>query len=466
MMDEIYSRRDFLKATGLSWAALAIGDRLSARPQAPPHKPNIVVILVDDLGYGDLSSYGARDLQTPNIDRLIAAGMRFDNFYANCPVCSPTRASLLTGRYPDLVGVPGVIRTHITSNFGYLAPQAILLPTLLKKAGYHTAIVGKWHLGLESPNTPNERGFDHFHGFLGDMMDDYYTHLRHGFNYMRLNNKHIDPEGHATDLFTQWAIDYIRQRAKSDQPFFLYLAYNAPHTPIQPPEDWLALVKRREKNIGDKRARLVALIEHMDDGIGKVPAALKQAGLSDNTLIIFTSDNGGQLGVGANNGPLAGGKGQMYEGGIRVPTCAVWPGKIKPGCRTDRVALTMDLFPTICEVAGVKLDHKVDGRSILPSLLGEAQPTEERSLFWVRREGGGYGGRAFYAARYGDWKLLQNSPFEPLQLYNLADDSKEQQPLNKNHKMYKQLFAALRNHVIEAGGVPWQRYPVNMDAEG
>ena len=480
-MDEIYGRRDFLKNAGFLAGALALPMGISAGQKTIADRPNILVILVDDLGYGDLSSYGAKDLQTPNIDRLIAAGMRFDNFYANCPVCSPTRASLLTGRYPDLVGVPGVIRTHIANNFGYLAPQAILLPTLLKRADYHTAIVGKWHLGLESPNTPNERGFDHFHGFLGDMMDDYYTHLRHGFNYMRLNEQQIEPEGHATDLFTQWAIDYINQRAKSaswqpypegmgmaplphgrgsDKPFFLYLAYNAPHTPIQPPEDWLQKIKNREKDISDNRAKLVALIEHLDDGVGKVLNALKDSGLSDNTLVIFTSDNGGQLDVGADNGPLNGGKGQMYEGGIRVPTCAVWPGKIKPGCRTDRVALTMDLFPTICEVVGVKLDHKVDGRSILPTLLGKPQPAEERTLFWVRREGGNYGGRAFYAVRYGDWKLLQNSPFEPLQLYNLADDPKEQQPLNKNHKMYKQLFTALRNHIIQAGAVPWQKYPV------
>jgi len=458
-MDEIYGRRDFLKNAGLAAATLAMPTRLAAAKKTAAGKPNIVVIIADDLGYGDLSSYGARDLQTPNIDRLVAAGMRFDNFYANCPVCSPTRASLLTGRYPDLVGVPGVIRTHITSNFGYLAPQAAL-PKLLKQAGYHTAIVGKWHLGLESPNTPNERGFDHFHGFLGDMMDDYYDHRRHGFNYMRLNDKHIEPKGHATDLFTQWAIEYIHQRAKSDKPFFLYLAYNAPHTPIQPPTQWLERVKKRQKNISDRRAKLVALIEQLDNGIGKVITALKEHGLRDKTLIIFTSDNGGQLGVSASNGALNGGKGQMYEGGIRVPTCAVWPGKIKPNCRTDLVALTMDLFPTICEVAGVKLDHKVDGRSILPMLLGKPQPAEERTLFWVRREGGNYGGRAFYAARYGDWKLLQNSPFEPLQLYNLADDPQENKPIDKNHKMYGQLFIALRNHIIEAGAVPWQKYPV------
>ena len=434
-----------------------------AQSSSAGRKPNILVILVDDLGYGDLSSYGATDMQTPNIDKLVASGMRFDNFYANCPVCSPTRASLLTGRYPDLVGVPGVIRTHIVNNWGYLDPRAVLLPQLLKPAGYHTAIVGKWHLGLSSPNKPNERGFDHFHGFLGDMMDDYYNHRRHGFNYMRLDDKETDPEGHATDLFTQWAIDYIGRRAKSKQPFFLYLAYNAPHTPIQPPEDYLARVKTRQKNIDDKRARLVALIEHLDGGIGKVLTVLKETGLSDNTLVIFTSDNGGQLSVGANNGPLRAGKGDMYEGGIRVPACAAWPGKIEPGSKSDRVALTMDLFPTICGAAGAKIEHKIDGRTILPTLLGEPQPTKDRLLFWVRREGGNYGGRAYYAARYGDFKLLQNTPFEPLQLYNLKDDPQEKTPLDKKHPMYNKLFSALQAHITESGAIPYQKYPVNLD---
>lgn len=459
------TRRGFLKAVGAGSAALASIGYVQAAERKVTSKPNILMILVDDLGYGDLSSYGARDLKTPHIDRLVAAGMRFDNFYANCPVCSPTRASLLSGRYPDMVGVPGVIRTHITNNWGYLAPHAKLLPKLLKPAGYHTAIVGKWHLGLSSPNTPNERGFDHFHGFLGDMMDDYYNHRRHGNNYMRLNEKEIDPEGHATDLFTQWAIDYIKDQAKSSQPFFLYLAYNAPHTPIQPPVEWLQRVKKRETGINDKRAKLVALIEHLDDGIGKVVTAIKDAGLSDNTLVIFTSDNGGQLRVGANNGPLRAGKQDMYEGGIRVPMCAVWPGKIKPGSRSDRVALTMDLYPTMCEAAGAKIAHEIDGRSILPTLTGKSQPDEDRFLFWVRREGGGYGGRAYYAARYGDYKLVQNSPYEPMQLYNLNDDPQEKKLLDRNHKMYRTLFNALRNHIIEAGAVSWQKYPVKIEAD-
>jgi arylsulfatase A-like enzyme len=458
----IQTRRDFLRWAGVSAAMVAARARTSfaAPTQA---KPNVLVILADDLGYGDVSCYGATDLKSPNIDQLMAAGMRFDNFYANCPVCSPTRAALMTGRYPDLVGVPGVIRTHITNNWGYLFPQAVLLPQMLKRAGYHTALVGKWHLGLASPNLPNERGFDHFHGFLGDMMDDYYNHRRHGFNYMRLNDKEIDPQGHATDLFTQWAIDYLRERSqKKDQPFLLYLAYNAPLAPIQPPQEWLERVQQRETGISERRAKLVALIEHLDAGIGKVMNALKETGLSENTLVIFTSDNGGDLGAGATNGPLRAGKGNMYEGGIREPMGAVWPGKITPGSRSDRVALTMDLFATICEAAGVRIGHQIDGRSILATLMGTGQPEENRTLFWVRREGGGqYGGRAYYAARQGDFKLLQNSPFEPMELYNLKDDPKEQKPLGRKHPMYNKLFTALQAHITQAGAVPWQKYPVD-----
>ena len=262
---------------------------------AQDRPPNIVIILVDDLGYGDLSSYGARDLRSPHIDKLVASGMRFDLFYANCPVCSPTRASILTGRYPELVGVPGVIRTHPENSWGYLAEDAVLLPAALRQAGYDTAIVGKWHLGLETPNLPNERGFQWFRGFLGDMMDDYYSHRRHGINYMRADTMEIDPQGHATDLFTTWACQYLRQAAGGKRPFYLYLAYNAPHDPIQPPVEWLQKVRQREPELSDKRAKLVALIEHLDDGIGQLMTTLEQTGLADNTLVFFTSDNGGSL---------------------------------------------------------------------------------------------------------------------------------------------------------------------------
>lgn len=427
-------------------------------------QPNIVVILVDDLGYGDLSYMGATDLESPNIDWLAEHGMKFSNFYANCPVCSPTRAALLTGRYQDLVGVPGVIRTHSENNWGRLIDSAVLIPQVLKPAGYHTAIVGKWHLGLEKPDTPLDRGFDHFHGYLGDMMDDYYKHRRHGINYMTLGRKTIDPEGHATDLFTEWAEDYIKSRSK-DQPYFLYLAYNAPHTPIQPPAEWVAKVKERESDITDRRAKLVALIEHMDEGIGQVVKTIlaEQAGPNPRpTVVIFTSDNGGQVNVGANNGSLRDGKQSVYEGGIKVAACAAWLGgeaRIEAGSSTDIRAMSMDLFPTVCELAGAKFNHKIEGVSILPTLLGKEQPELRTDWFFSRREGGArYQGKTIEALIRGDWKLLQNSPFEPLELYNLAEDPQETTDLaQKNRQKFNELSAALRRQLQRYGAVPWQR---------
>ncbi|MBI1314895.1 sulfatase-like hydrolase/transferase [bacterium] len=425
-------------------------------------KPNVVMILVDDLGYGDTSYMGATDLRTPHIDSIAADGIRFSNFYANCPVCSPTRAALLTGRYQDLVGVPGVIRTRPEDNWGYLIESAVLIPQPLKKAGYHTAIVGKWHLGLESPNTPIDRGFDHFHGFLGDMMDDYYNHRRHGFNYMYHDRTEIDPEGHATDLFTAWACDYIRSR-KAQQPYFLYLAYNAPHTPIQPPEDWLKKVKAREPGITDQRAKLVALIEHMDDGIGQVLSTIKQQ-IDDSgrpTVVLFSSDNGGQIEVGANNGPLRDGKQSMYEGGIKVAACAAWYGsdRIKADSKTDFRAMSMDLYPTICDLAGATVEHSIDGRSILPTLLGIEQPPVRDIWYFTRREGNQrYQGKTIDAIRRGPWKLLQNSPFEPLELYNLDDDPLEEHDLSqKNRPIFNQLSAEFRKRLQQGGQVPWQK---------
>jgi arylsulfatase A-like enzyme len=426
---------------------------------APRKRPNVLVILVDDLGYGDLSSYGAKDLKTPHIDSIVKSGMKFTNFYANCPVCSPTRAALLSGRYQDMVGVPGVIRTHPENSWGYLTREAVLLPSLLRKAGYHSAIVGKWHLGLEAPNVPNDRGFDHFHGFLGDMMDDYYNHRRHKINYMRRDREVIDPKGHATDLFTQWACEYVRSRKRSREPFFLYLSYNAPHVPIQPPAEWLDRVRKREPNISQKRAKLVALIEHLDDGIGKVMACLKETGAAENTLVVFTSDNGGQLSAGANNGPLRDGKQSVYEGGIKVPGAVAWPGKIKPGTETPFRAMSMDIFPTALAAAGVKLTHRIDGRSFLPTLQGKSQPPLRTHWFFRRREGGNrYGGKTIEAVIRGDWKLLQNSPFAPLELYNLKTDPKEQHDLaRKNRRVFNELSAALRKEIQRYGTVPWQK---------
>jgi len=419
-------------------------------------KPNIIVILVDDLGYGDLSINGGKDIFTPNIDNLFEKGMHFKNFYANCTVCSPTRASLLTGCYPDMVGVPGVIRTHEDNSWGYLKEDVTTLPQQLKLAGYQTAIIGKWHLGLNSPNKPNDRGFDFFHGFLGDMMDDYWTHLRHGINYMRLNEKVIEPHGHATDVFSDWAIDYLKIQKENDSPFFLYLAYNAPHFPIQPPEEWLEKVKKRESGISEKRAKNVALVEHLDFGIGRVLKALDDLNLSKNTIIIFSSDNGGHLPSGASNGALRGGKQDMYEGGIKVPTCFVWDEKIEPGTVCNNLGLTMDILPTLCDISGVAQDNSIDGISLLKSLMGKPQDTDNRTVYFMRREGGSYAGMCYYAARQGKFKLMQNTPFEPLQLFNIAFDPSEKMPVDVNSKEFKDLQYNLSQHIRKSGFIPWQ----------
>jgi len=450
-------RKLFAGATGIGLGhLLARAARGGAGPKAGGTPPSILVILADDLGYGDLSCYGAPDLRTPNIDGIGTAGMRFTSACVNCPVCSPTRASLLTGRYPELVGVPGVIRTHRANSWGHLLPGAVLAPTLLRAAGYTSALVGKWHLGLASLNTPTERGFDSFSGFLGDMMDDYVTHRRHGYNYMRLNQETIDPEGHATDLFTQWACDYLRRQAPG-RPFFLYLAYNAPHTPIQPPAEWLRKVKAREPAISEARAKIVALIEHMDDGVGRVLRALREADHEQNTLVLFTSDNGGDLPAGARNGPLRDGKGTLYEGGIRVPLLARWPGRIKPGAASDHVVLTMDILPTLLEAAGAAPPGDIDGRSFLPTLLAEKQPDEPRTLFFGRREGGPFKGGTIECVRRGDWKLLRSRPGGPLELYNLRTDPREERDLAQSEpRLFKELSDALQAQLDRYKAVPWQ----------
>jgi arylsulfatase A-like enzyme len=440
------------RITGLI-AIFALCHLNPAGAESAAPRPNILLIMADDLGYGDLSSFGATDLKTPNIDRLMGDGMRFNEFYANCCVCSPTRAALMSGRYPELVGIPGVVRTYDKENWGYLTPKSILLPELFHRAGYRTTLVGKWHLGLLKPNRPNQRGFDVFRGFLGDMMDDYWNHRRHGINYMRENEREIDPEGHATDLFTTWAVDELEKQVASSPPFFLYLAYNAPHAPIQPPEEWLRRVKKREPNITDKRAGIVALIEHLDDGIGKVLAALEKQGLTDSTLVVFTSDNGGRLQDGASNGKLRSDKTHVYEGGIKVPTCIRWPGRIQAGQVTDFSALTMDIVPTLADICGVPINHEIDGRSFRKLLVSGAQESFDRPVFhmWLQ-------GKTKECMRQGDWKLVRDAAGTPFELYNIKADPYEVNDLapkmpEKMHEMEE----LLQTHMAETQQVPWKR---------
>ena len=448
---------DFQFGRGILLALWALAaSALSAAEQ----RPNLLIILADDLGYGDLSCYGASDLKSPHLDRLCRQGMRLTGFYANSCVCSPTRAALLSGCYPERVGVPGVIRTHADNSWGYLSPSATLLPAVARQAGYATAIIGKWHLGLESPNTPPDRGFDHFHGFLGDMMDDYYTHRRHGHNYMRRDRTVIDPNGHATDLFADWAVEYIRSRKNQTSPFLLYLAFNAPHSPIQPPEEWLEKVRSREPGLSDRRAALVALIEHLDDAVGRVLEALDTAGLEQNTIVVFTSDNGGSLPHGASNGPLRDGKGSMYEGGLKVPAFVRWPENIAPGSETDLPVLTMDILPTLLDAANADVDFSsIDGRSFLPTLLGQQQDSLRPRRFFVRREGGyAWGGKTADAVQEGPWKLLQNTPFSRRELYRLDTDPQERlNVIDRYPQVARRLSAAMRRQIQEGARVPWQR---------
>ena len=422
-------------------------------------RPNLLIIFTDDQGYGDVSAYEKRDCLTPNIDRIAAEGMLFKNMRSNCTVCSPSRAALLTGKYPDRVGVPGVIRTQPENSWGFFDPHTATLPDHLKRGGYKTAIIGKWHLGLQSPNTPNERGFDLFHGFLGDMMDSYLTHRRHDQNYMRRNQETIDPQGHATDLFADWACDYLNDQSKTKEasPFFLYLAFNAPHFPIEPPAQWLDRVRAREPELSPLRAKNVAFVEHLDDCIGRVLKTLDESGLAKNTLVVFSSDNGGSLPHGQSNHPWRGGKQSHYDGGIRVPFMARLPGVIQPGTTTDYAGLNFDLFPTCLELAGVEPAKDIDAVSLLPLMRGE-KIDQPRDLYFVRREGGvAYAGKSYEAIIRGPWKLLQNTPFEPRELYNLQDDPLETNNLaGKNPKIFNELSKALSLQIQIGGSTPWQ----------
>lgn len=416
-------------------------------------KTNVIFIIADDLGYGDLGCYGATDIQTPNIDKLANNGIKFTRAYANSTVCSPSRAAILTGNYPDAVGVPGVIRDIPNNTWGNLKDNALTLPESLQKLNYTTALIGKWHLGYKSPDLPNDRGFSYFKGFVGDMMDDYYTHERGGVNWMRENSQVIKPQGHATDLFTDWTLNYLEKQKDQNKPFFLFLAYNAPHDPVQPPQEWLKKVQLREQKATMKRQNMIALIEHLDNNVGRILNYLKISHLDENTIIVFTSDNGGALQYGASNFPFSGGKGDMLEGGIRVPCLVTLPNQL-PKSVSDTPLLLMDFSPTLITLAGGKLEKELPSRSI-SIIVGSKDTVKDRNMIWMRREGNKYGGRGYYAISDGRYKLLQNNPFSPYKLYDLLEDPQETKPINLPDKELF-LFKALTKHVQTSGAIPWQ----------
>jgi arylsulfatase A-like enzyme len=417
------NRRDFLKSLGLGAAALALPGCISGSSK----KPNIILILADDLGYGDVGCYGSKMINTPHIDALAIGGIRFTDFHANGPMCSPTRAAVLTGRYQQRCGIEGVLSVKSNRDTG-MAPEEATFAEVLNGAGYATACLGKWHLGYRVPFIPVNQGFDSFRGFMAGG-SDYHSHInRSGEPDWWKDDKLVPEEGYTTDLLTDHAIGFIKQN--KDKPFCVYIPYQAVHFPFQGPNDeadrvvggnyWSkAKYGRRYDDVEDRKAAYKEMIESLDANVGRIVAAVKQLGLEGNTLIFFTSDNGAYSWVGSNL-PCRGQKTDLWEGGHRVPTVAYWPGKIRPGTVTGETTMTMDLFATMTAMAGAELPKglKLDGANLLPLLL-EGRKLPERTLFWRFRKQ--------HAVRKGPWKLLVRGGDQ--YLFNLDDDIGEQKNL-------------------------------------
>ncbi len=372
-MPQPVTRRSFLK-TSLAFAAPATRKKL-----------NVVFILADDLGYGDLSSYGSPTIRTPHIDSIAKEGVKFTQCYAN-PECSPTRSALMSGQYQQrfgglecAIGLGDVGRydeaiwLQKRGELG-LPPSAITMPQIMKSGGYDTAIVGKWHLGYLPKFSPNRHGFDEFYGILGGNAD-YFKHTEESdLPCFYHNDKPIQESGYMTDLLTEHAVAWLKRRS-ADRPFFLYLPYTAPHLPLQGPDD--AGKPPDEKS----RERYRKMIERMDHGIGEVLAQIDRMGARENTLVIFTSDNGA-IPAGSNT-PLRGFKSSVWEGGIREPAMVRLPGLVRPGTTSTQVGLSIDWLPTLLSATGVKApsEKKMDGVDLWPVLTGDRQPFE-RTVFW------------------------------------------------------------------------------------
>ena len=412
-------RRTFLQRCALGAA--------SCLRAAPGPQPNIVLLLADDLGYGDPSSYGCPDIRTPHIDSIARHGVKFTQCYANAPECTPTRSALLTGRYQQRVG--GLECAIGVGNVGRydeaiwlagrgelgLPPDEVTLPRLLKDLGYETACVGKWHLGYLDKFSPNRHGFDEYFGILGGNAD-YFTHREaSGDPVLYHNGKPVSRQGYLTDLITGHAVDWLRKRGPN--PFFLYVPYTAPHSPLQGPDDAGKKIGEANWNKGD-RATYARMVERMDEGVGRILARLREMRLSDSTIVLFLSDNGGyNL---SRNDPFRGGKSSVYEGGIRVPCLIRWPGVIPPGSVSEQVALTMDLLPTFIAAAGGRLPagRKFDGIDLGGVLLGESR-VFPRTVFWRYKRGDA----RRKAVRDGNLKLIWNDGQE--ELFDLDRDMRE-----------------------------------------
>jgi arylsulfatase A-like enzyme len=388
-----------MKRTLWLLAALVLGSAAlcpDAGGQAPAPRPNIVFVLADDLGWSDVGYHG-KQIRTPNIDRLAAGGAKLEQFYVQ-PVCSPTRAALMTGRYPMRLGLQvGVIRPY--ADYG-LPLEERTLPQALRNAGYYTAICGKWHLGLHRPEyLPTARGFDHQYGHYCGAID-YFTHHRDGGLDWHRNDKALEEQGYSTNLIADEAVRIIRSH-DGGKPLFLYVPFNAVHSPLQAPEEYL----QRYEHIRDKKRRTyAAMTTCMDAGIGRIVQALRDRGMRDKTLIVFSSDNGGPINLGATNGHLRAGKGTLYEGGVRVAAFAHWPGVLEPETIVQHPLHMVDWYPTLLKLAGASLEQAlpIDGQDAWPTLV-QGQPLPRAEILHNITPSSG-------AIRVANWKLVVRSP--------------------------------------------------------
>src|SRR5215510_7127039 len=380
----VITRRDLLRGAATGIAALALGSN-SKDQQRLSRAPNIVFILADDLGYADVSCYGRPDLSTPNIDHIAARGARFVQGYANSAVCTATRVGLITGRYQYRLRL-GLEEPLGTANGRVgLPPEHPTLPSQLKKAGYGTTLVGKWHLG-ELPNFgPLKSGYDHFYGFHSGGID-YYRHegTDHKPDFWD-DDMPIEKVGYATDLFGDHAVDVVNRYAKARNPFFISLHFNAPHWPWEAPGDQneaerLKTLALAAYDAGTQKTYR-GMIESMDQAIGRVLKALDDNRLTNNTIVIFTSDNGGERF--SDTWPFTGRKMELLEGGLRIPSIISWPARLPQGKTRDQVSISMDWMPTLLAAAGGSADpaYPLDGVNLLPVLSGTA-PVQPRTLYW------------------------------------------------------------------------------------
>jgi arylsulfatase A-like enzyme len=418
MNDTLISRRRYL--IGLCVAALFV---VALRPEQAPAQ-NVIVILADDMGWADLGPESGID--TPHLDRLADEGVTLSQFYASAPICSPTRAALLTGRYPHSVGMPQLAAPQAQYGVPKLSldHSAVTIPEALKPHGYVSILIGKWHLGFDPEAWPRTHGFDEFWGTLAGASS--YYDVKGSYH----NETPIQIPGYYTDAITDKAIDYLKTR-EADQRFFMYLSYTAPHYPLEAPAE--LVYKYRTKYEHGLFAIYAAMVEQLDTGIGRVLATLDELGTSDNTLVIFMSDNGpsaeyksyGPSGADISNGPLREWKFSTYEGGTRVPFIARWPERIPAGQRYDGVGVTMDVLPTILEAAelAVPADMEIDGQSLMSLLTGQ-DFSRDAAIHWETQHN--------MAVMRGDWKLVHQFWTQPT-LYNLKSDLAETHDLSRQH---------------------------------